>query len=61
MIIKSTRQVSCIACRTEITLREYEGLEDTFYSNHTCREALARELESLTLLEKDTILALMAR
>lgn len=52
MKIKSTRQVSCIACRQKITLHEYEGLEGALYSDHHCAEERKRELESLMRLEQ---------
>jgi len=34
MIIKATKQVKCKTCKKKITLREYEGLEGSWYTDH---------------------------
>ena len=37
MIIKSSKQVECWACKKPITLREYEGMGG-LWTDHHCKE-----------------------
>ncbi len=43
MVIKSTKKVNCEGCGEEITLREYEGLEGGWYTDHFCEWAHRRK------------------
>lgn len=36
MVIKQEKQERCYKCKKMITVREYEGLEGSWYTDHHC-------------------------
>ena len=38
MIVKKQQITNCVDCGTEVTVREYFGLEGAWYSDHSCQD-----------------------